>query len=120
MMYTLYTGMLVFAIILLMSAIFTKVGFMTKTLICGLGMGVFALLALNSYNVTDVYVVGGVATQIVLFESWDADSMASFCLLGFIVMFILFVVNALLSIADYRTPMWKRRMDEHRKSLSDD
>lgn len=94
--------------------------FQLKTLICGLAMGIFGLLALSSYNITDVYVQAGIPTQVVLFESWDADTMAMFNLLGFIIMFIMFVVNALLSIADFRTPLWKRRIEEHRKSLRDD
>ena len=120
MMYSLYSGILLFSVILLMAAIFTRVSFQIKTLICALAMGTFSLLALNSYNVTDVYVQSGVPTQIVLFEAWDADSMAAFCLLGFIIVFILFIVNALLSLADYRSPIWKRRIEEHRKRLSDD
>lgn len=121
MLYTMYVGFLLFSIILLMAMIFTRISFMLKTLIGALAMGTFAITALNSHNVTDVYVDNnGVMSQVVLFETWDAVSMTWFCLLGFFIVFILFVVNALLSIADYRTPIWKRRIEEHKKSLSDD
>lgn len=120
MLYSLYGGIMVFSIILLMAAVFTRISSQLKALICALAMGTFALLALSSFNVTEVYVnVDNVMTQYVLFESWDAHAMAWFNALGFIVVFILFIVNALLSIADYRTPMWKKRIEEHKKSLAD-
>lgn len=109
----------IFSIILLMSLIFTRISFQTKALIAALSMGTFALLALSSFNVCDVYVVSGVSSQIVLFEDWDAHAMAWFNALGFIIVFILFVVNVLLSLSDYRTPLWKRRIEEHKRNLSD-
>lgn len=120
MLYTLFSGILIFSIILLAVILFTRISFQMKTLLCGLSMGTFGLLALSSFNITDVYVnSNSVMTHVVLFESWDANAISMLCLLGFIISFIMFVVNVLLSLSDYRTPLWKRRIEEHKRSLGD-
>lgn len=110
----------VFAIVILMAIVFTKVSFQMKTLLSALAMGIFALLALTSFDVYDLYVIEGVSTRVLMFTDYDAVAIAWFNALGFFIVLILFVVNALLSLASYRTPLWRKRIDEHRKALSDD
>lgn len=111
MIWQVYSVLMLFATILMIFSVFSKSAPAIKCVICALSFGLFALLALSSFNVTAaVTTVDGDLVHRQYFEPTNRNTMAWINALGFIIAFILFVVNVLLSLADYNTPLWKKRL----------
>lgn len=116
MIYTLYMSLILFSLIMMILIIFTKINYNMKVALSALCMGLFALLALSSFNVTEVKVIGASAVQVVIFESWDANAMAWINFIFFIISFVMLFVNVLLSFTEMKVPKWKRKLEEHKRS----
>ena len=120
MMYEIYGGLIIFALLIMtVSIVGGKFNAQARTVMCLIAFGIFALTAISSYDVTDMYVdADNVPTQVTLMEGHNADAMALLNFIACIISFIMFVVYLLLSIADYNVPKWKRRLDEHKRMMS--
>ena len=120
MMFEVYFGLIIIALILVTSAIIgTIFNAQARTLLCILAFGIFAITALSSYDVTDTYVDSdNIPSQVILMEGYNADTAALLNFLACIISFVMFVVYLLFSIADYKVPKWKRRLEDHKRMLS--
>lgn len=111
MILDIYILLLIFAFLMLGLAVLLNVQMGVKSVFVLISTGLFAILALSSFNVTKVFVnSNGTSMHIVQFQTWDATALAWLNLMFFFISLILLIVFVLSTFQEVTEPKWKGKL----------
>ena len=115
MILQMYVFWIIIALLSLIMTFLSNVNSSIKSIFSVISMGLFAYLAISSYNVTSVYMIGTTKYHEILFQDSEGIAASWMMMMFFFISFILLVVNVFMTFNEINEPKWKGKLREARE-----